>query len=131
MKPNANEMPSRSDACDGRLGVTGEHQRRHDRAGSDEHQQRGAEGLGQRPLAEGIAGLHLFLLRMMGADCDSTMPNAICNVLLPPWRCQVPIATSVISTASEAVEVTFVASAGGGEDLAGDHRGGVRAREAA
>ena len=48
-------------ACDGRRAVAGEDQRRHDRAGSDEHQQRGAEGLGQRSLAERV-GLHLFLL---------------------------------------------------------------------
>src|SRR3954447_1271079 len=67
-------------ACDGRLAVAGEHEGRHDRAGSNEHQQRGAQGLGERTLAEGVA-LHLFLLWKVWTDCDSTLPNAICNVL--------------------------------------------------
>src|SRR5215211_2759895 len=67
-------------ACDGRRAVAGEHEGRHDGAGSDEHQQRGAEGLGQQALTERVA-LHLFLLWKPWIDCHSTMPNAVWNVL--------------------------------------------------
>ena len=49
-------------AGDGRRAVAREHERRDHRAGSDEHQQRGAQDLSQCTLGEGVA-LHLLLLR--------------------------------------------------------------------
>ena len=94
IRPNANEMPSRSAPGDRRRAVARERERRDDRARPDQHQQRRAKRLGEGALPQRVR-LHPLSL-LTDWDCDSTMSNRVCGTYSSEWRVKHPPACAVL-----------------------------------
>ena len=108
MRPKANEMPSRSAPVIAGRRIAGEDERGDDRTRSDEHEQGGAQRLGERTLAEGVRAPSSPPQR--DGTLDSIMSNRVSRNVLPRRRASQAAAASTSR---------------------GDHRGGVGPRQAA